>query len=154
MKAGIINNTARVFNLTAKGTIKGQKFMIRIPLVPGFNVVDKEKWQAFVNGNKVHPYVKKLKDAGDIKWGKELDARAEKTIGMTKEQLREATTNADIQPKTSSVPKGSAEKEAKAKAEAEAKMKAEAEAKVKAEADAKVKADAEADGGKENKESF
>lgn len=67
--AGILNNTARQFNLKLI-TKDGQRAVVRV--APGFNVVPDEIWAHFIKP-KVDPYVAELKKAGQISFGKEVD---------------------------------------------------------------------------------
>lgn len=69
--AGIINNTARQFNL--KGvTPDGQRVTVR--LAPGFNVVNEAHWGHFIRkGKDAHPYVKQLKKLNLIDFGPKVD---------------------------------------------------------------------------------
>lgn len=97
--AGIMNNTARQFNL--KCISGGSRVVIRI--APGFNVVNDEHWEAFVpKKGKADPYVLELKKAGSISYGKEIDdlelerdpdtiskSKAEPLVKL-KEQLKES----------------------------------------------------------------
>lgn len=63
--AGIMNNTARQYNLKCM-TKEGHRAVVR--LCPGFNIVDDDIWAAFVpkDGKNVDPYVKGLIDEGVI----------------------------------------------------------------------------------------
>lgn len=67
--AGILNNTARQYNLKCM-TKEGQRVTVRI--APGFNVVDDEHWKAFIKP-KVDPYVAQLKKDGHIDFGAKID---------------------------------------------------------------------------------
>lgn len=67
--AGVLNKTARQFNLKVMN--EGHRTVVR--LAPGFNVVKDEHWKEFVDGKKVDPYVKGLKDAGHIDYGSKID---------------------------------------------------------------------------------
>lgn len=67
--SGILNKTARQFNL--KTITDGRRTVVR--LAPGFNVVEDEHWKNFVNGKNIDPYVKSLKDKGDIDYGTKID---------------------------------------------------------------------------------
>ena len=64
--AGIMNNTARQYNLKCVSK-QGQRVTVRV--APGFNVVDDEHWKHF----KGDPYVKILKDEGKIDFGKAMN---------------------------------------------------------------------------------
>lgn len=68
--AGIINRTARQFNLKCIGANKNRT-VVRI--APGFNVVNDEHWKQFINGKKVDPYVAELKKKGFIDFGSDID---------------------------------------------------------------------------------
>jgi len=65
--AGIMNNTARQFNLKCINKKTGGRHVARI--APGFNVVDDLIWGPF----KTDPYVKGLRDKKLIDFGKKLD---------------------------------------------------------------------------------
>ncbi len=67
--AGIMNNTARQFNLKCMGA-KGHRVTVRV--APGFNVVDDEHWKHFIKP-KVDPYVAELKKLGKIDFGTKMD---------------------------------------------------------------------------------
>lgn len=71
--AGVINKTARQFNLKA---FKNGK-LVTVRIAPGFNVIDDNHWSAFVSkeGSKtvVNPYVKTLKSEGQIDFGPKVD---------------------------------------------------------------------------------
>ena len=131
--AGIMNNTARQFNL--KCVHDGSRILVRI--APGFNVVEDEHWQAFVskNGKVIDPYVAKLKKDGHISFGKaqndmelEMDpdtvakSKSEPLIKL-KAQLEASKgetekANAEVKEANAKVEKAESEaKEAKAKAE-------------------------------------
>lgn len=64
--AGVMNNTARQYNLKC---IDKKKRRVTVRLAPGFNSVDKEHWVAFKNDG----YVKGLKKEGSIDFGDKLD---------------------------------------------------------------------------------
>ena len=68
--AGVINNTARQFNL--KGRKNGKIVVVR--LHPGFNVVEDEHWGAV----KDLEYVKKLKAADKVDFGTALNKKEAK----------------------------------------------------------------------------
>lgn len=68
--AGIINHTARQFNLKCIGN-NGNRTVVRV--APGFNVVDDEHWKQFVNGKKVDPEVARLKKLGHLEFGTDVD---------------------------------------------------------------------------------
>ena len=69
--AGIMNNTARQFNLKCMSR-NGNRVLVRI--APGFNVVEDDHWGAFVPKNgKVDPYVARLKKSGQIEFGVRMD---------------------------------------------------------------------------------
>ncbi len=68
--AGIINHTARQFNLKCIGANKNRTI---VRVAPGFNVVDDEHWKQFVNGKKVDPFVAELKKLGQIEFGPAVD---------------------------------------------------------------------------------
>lgn len=68
--AGIINHTARQFNLKCIGANKNRTI---VRVAPGFNVVDDEHWKQFVNGKKVDPFVAELKKSGQIEFGPAVD---------------------------------------------------------------------------------
>lgn len=70
--AGIMNNTARQFNLKCMGK-NGHRVTVRV--APGFNVVDDEHWKHFVDKKRKHidPYVKTLADAKDLEFGTKWD---------------------------------------------------------------------------------
>lgn len=70
--AGILNNTARQFNLKCIGK-NGNRVTVRI--APGFNVVEDAHWEEFVSkdGKTVVPYVADLKATGLIDFGDKAD---------------------------------------------------------------------------------
>lgn len=70
--AGVMNNTARQFNLKTIGA-NGNRVLVR--LAPGFNSVNDDHWKSFVPGGskKNNPYVQKLKDSGQIDFGAAQD---------------------------------------------------------------------------------
>ncbi len=70
--AGVINNTARQFNLKCIGK-NGNRVTVRV--APGFNVVEDAHWEEFVSkdGKKVDPYVAELKKNGSIEFGAKID---------------------------------------------------------------------------------
>lgn len=68
--AGVMNNTARQFNLRGVGK-NGHRVTVRI--APGFNAVNDEHWKAFVDGRIINPYVKQLKDKGQLEFGTKMD---------------------------------------------------------------------------------
>ena len=70
--AGIMNKTARQFNLKCIGA-NGNRVTVRI--APGFNVVEDAHWNEFVSkdGKKVDPYVASLKKVGSIDFGPKVD---------------------------------------------------------------------------------
>ena len=70
--AGVLNRTARQFNLKCIGA-KKNRVVVRI--APGFNVVDDAHWAEFVStdGKRIDPYVRELKVAGHIDFGKRVD---------------------------------------------------------------------------------
>ena len=68
--AGVLNRTARQFNLKTVGK-NGNRITIRI--APGFNAVNDDHWKAFVDGKKVDTYVKSLKLKGELDFGTDMD---------------------------------------------------------------------------------
>lgn len=70
--AGILNNTARQYNLKCIGK-NGNRVTVRV--APGFNVVEDKHWEEFVSkdGKKVDPYVAQLKKEGAIDFGAKVD---------------------------------------------------------------------------------
>lgn len=65
--AGIINNSARQYNLKCIGK-NGNRVTVRV--APGFNVVEDSHWEAFVSKTgKVDPYVAELKKEGILDFG-------------------------------------------------------------------------------------
>lgn len=68
--AGVLNKTARQFNLKCIGK-NGNRVVVRI--APGFNAVNDDHWSAFVRKGHTDPYVKQLKDAGSIGFGTKFD---------------------------------------------------------------------------------
>ena len=70
--AGIINKTARQFNLKC---IDKKKSRVTIRIAPGFNVVDDKYWSTFVSkdGKTVDPYVAELKKKGLLEFGNDID---------------------------------------------------------------------------------
>ena len=68
--SGIINKTARQFNLKCIGA-NGNRTIVRV--APGFNVVDDEHWKHFVDGKKVDAYVAGLKKKGFLEFGPTID---------------------------------------------------------------------------------
>jgi hypothetical protein len=139
--SGIMNNTARQFNLKCV-TDNGNKVSVRV--APGFNVVEDEHWLAFVSkdGKKVDPYVRELKKKGYLDFGSKIDDLELEISPDTKAKSKSepmAKLKAEAEKAKGDAELSAAEAE-KAKAEAE-KAKAEAE-KAKAEAE-KAKAEAE-----------
>lgn len=67
--AGVMNKTARQFNLKCMGK-NGHKVSVRI--APGFNSVDDQHWEYFIKP-KVDPYVAELKAQNLIDFGDEMD---------------------------------------------------------------------------------
>ena len=67
---GIINRTARQFNLKAVGK-NGNRVTVR--MAPGFNSVNDEHWKAFVDGKTIDPYVGSLVKAGHLEIGDKVD---------------------------------------------------------------------------------
>lgn len=66
-----MNKTARQYNLKCIGK-NGNRVLIRV--APGFNVVEDEHWEAFVpKKGKMDPYVKQLKNAGNLEFGPQQD---------------------------------------------------------------------------------
>lgn len=123
--AGIINHTARQFNLKCV-TKGGSRVVVR--MAPGFNVVDDEHWKAFVDGKKVDPYVAELKKKGSLEFGAKIDdmelerapdtkskSKAEPMVQM-KAKLEEANKQAAIDKADAETAKAN-EREALAKAE-------------------------------------
>lgn len=117
--AGIMNNTARQYNLKCIGK-NGNRVIVRI--APGFNVVDDDHWSAFVpKGGKVDPYVAELKKAGNISFGsKEDDMEMERDPDTKAKSKSEpiAKLKADLEKANAAESKAKAETE-KAQAEAE-----------------------------------
>jgi len=68
--AGVMNKTARQFNLKTLGK-NGNRVVVRI--APGFNAVDDEHWKAFSDGKKVDPYVASLQKTGQLEFGTSMD---------------------------------------------------------------------------------
>lgn len=70
--AGVMNNTARQFNLKC---ISPEGHRVTVRVAPGFNVVDDNHWREFVSkdGKKVDPYVAKIKKLGYINFGEKID---------------------------------------------------------------------------------
>ena len=146
--AGIMNNTARQYNLKCVGK---NKHRVTVRIAPGFNVVNDEHWAHF----KGDAYVAELKDKGFISFGKrqddmELDM-APDTISKSKSAPPPSTSRADDAAKAEmEIFRNKVKEEAKAEAKLEAeKLKADAKeeadklkADAKTEAD-KIKADAE-----------
>lgn len=64
--AGIMNNTARQYNLKCIGK-NGERVTVRV--APGFNVVENEHWKHF----KGDPYVALLIKEKKIEFGKAMD---------------------------------------------------------------------------------
>lgn len=81
--AGVINKTARQFNLKCLGA-EGNRVLIR--LVPGFNSVEDKHWEAFVpKGNKKpDPFVAELQGKGMIDYGAKVDDMELETDSVTK----------------------------------------------------------------------
>jgi len=67
--AGIMNNTARQYNLKCMSA-KGHRVTVRV--APGFNVVDDAHWEHFIKP-EVMPYVAELKEKGLIAFGDDMD---------------------------------------------------------------------------------
>lgn len=122
--AGIINETARQFNLK---TIKdGKRTVVR--LAPGFNVVDDEHWKAFVDGRKTDPYVASLKKQGLIKYGKEQDDLELEMDPDTKSKSKSEPISKLYKKQVADAEKRAEESEDKAATEKAQREKAEAEA--------------------------
>lgn len=70
--AGIMNHTARQYNLKCVGKNKNR---VTVRIAPGFNVVEDKHWDEFVSkdGKTVDPYVAQLKKEGAIDFGEKLD---------------------------------------------------------------------------------
>ena len=70
--AGIINKTARQFNLKCIGKNDNR---VTVRVAPGFNVVEDKHWEEFVSkdGKTVDPYVTYLKEQGYIEFGSKAD---------------------------------------------------------------------------------
>ena len=102
--AGIMNNTARQYNIKCVGK-KNHRVTVRV--APGFNVVDDEHWEACKND----AYVKLLKKEGKIDFG-------------SKQDDMELERDPDTKAKSKSTPPP-LDRE-KQKIEAEAKLRAEA----------------------------
>lgn len=98
--AGVMNHTARQFNL--KSVIKEgtSKIRVSVRVAPGFNVIDDEHWKAFVNGKKVDPYVAELQKAKSLSFGSDVDdmeyelepetkAKSDKKKIVTKKKTKE-----------------------------------------------------------------
>tara|TARA_R110000796_G_scaffold252431_1_gene386746 strand:+ start:44 stop:340 length:297 start_codon:yes stop_codon:yes gene_type:complete len=67
--AGIINTTARQFNLKV---MNKERRIVTIRIAPGFNVVDDDHWESFVPKNgQADPYVSELKKKGFLRFGDE-----------------------------------------------------------------------------------
>ena len=116
--AGIINRTARQFNLKCIGANKNRTI---VRVAPGFNVVDDEHWKQFVNGKKVDPYVAELKKAGDIDFGPTVDdLELEKAPDTKAKSKSEPLTKLKVQLEK-------AEKEAQIEKQSSDKAKSEAE---------------------------
>lgn len=67
--AGILNNTARQYNLKCVRKSDGARVTVRV--APGFNVVDDDHWGAFVPKDKkdMDPYVAQLQKEGKLEFG-------------------------------------------------------------------------------------
>ena len=70
--AGVMNNSARQYNLRALGR-KGEKVLVR--LAPGFNIVNDKHWDAFVREDHINEFVEELKNDGLIEFGDEMDEK-------------------------------------------------------------------------------
>jgi len=68
--AGIVNNTARQFNLKCIGK-NGNRVTVRV--APGFNVVEDAHWSEFVSKNHIDLFVAELKKEGFIEFGDKQD---------------------------------------------------------------------------------
>lgn len=72
--AGVLNNTARQFNLKCMSKA-GHRVVVRI--APGFNAVDDEHWSHFFEGKgknrKTDPYLQSLKDSNQLAYGEDYD---------------------------------------------------------------------------------
>lgn len=130
--AGIMNNTARQYNLKCIAK-SGYRVVVRV--APGFNVVDDEHWVHLKND----PYVKSLKKEGSIDFGTKQDDLVLEKDPDTKAKSKMTPPPADPSKEAA---KAKAEEVARVKAEAEAKVKAEMEAKAEEDAKAKAKEDA------------
>ena len=136
--AGIINNTARQFNLKCVSA-NGHRVLVR--MAPGFNVVDDKHWKAFVDGKKVDPYVAELKKKGHLEFGPKIDdleleiapdtKSKSKSEPMAKIQgkLEEAVKQAEIDRAETDTAKAK-EREANARAETAELKLAELKAKI------------------------
>ncbi len=137
--AGIMNNTARQYNLKCVGK-NGNRVTVRV--APGFNVVNDEHWVHF----KGDPYVEWLKKKGLIGFGKKQDdmelEMAPDTVSKSKSSPPSGASKADASAKAEMQ-----KYREKVKEEAKAEAKLEAEAEVKKEAD-KLKADAKTEADK------
>ena len=124
--AGIINRTARQFNLKCI-TKAGQRVIVR--LAPGFNVVEDAHWEAFVpKKGPVDEYVAGLKKKGDVVYGDDIDdleleqdpdtksKSKSEPIAKIKSDLAKANKEAEVQKDEATKAKEEA-KEATAKAE-------------------------------------
>ena len=72
--AGVMNNTARQFNLKCIGK---ERKRVTVRLAPGFNVVEDTHWDHFFKGTgkskKADPYLQSLKDDGSLDYGTKMD---------------------------------------------------------------------------------
>ena len=74
--AGILNKTARQFNLKCIGA-NGNRVTVRV--APGFNVMEDKHWEEFLasgtgkSKREMDPYVKSLQEKGDLEFGSKVD---------------------------------------------------------------------------------
>ena len=70
--AGIINKTARQFNLKCLAK-NGNRVTVRV--APGFNVVEDTHWEVFVSkdGKTIDPYVAELREKGYLEFGDKVN---------------------------------------------------------------------------------
>lgn len=67
--AGVMNHTARQYNLKAEILVGGKKQRVTVRIAPAFNIVDDEHWKHV----KGIPLVLKLKKEGKISFGSKVD---------------------------------------------------------------------------------
>lgn len=95
--AGVINKTARQFNLKC---LNKEGSVVIIRLAPGFNIVNDDHWSAFVpKEGTVDKYVNYLETKGFIEFGSKQD-------DLELEQDGDTTTKSSVVPIVAKTVKG------------------------------------------------